>query len=128
MTNSFDEFELIHSYSRKQAIEDGMLVNVSKLAKDTGFKIPVAITAELWHGLIVPKRADEELGQSTRGRLLDVLTMLHYAIRNNKDTDIIIYKVIFLISGKQEPHELKAIVGPDDDLSPCLTIMMKNED
>lgn len=31
-------------YTCAQAIEDGELVNVSKMAKQAGFKIPVAVT------------------------------------------------------------------------------------
>jgi hypothetical protein len=34
---SSENFELIYSYSHKQAIEDGMLIDVSEQAKDSGF-------------------------------------------------------------------------------------------
>jgi hypothetical protein len=36
--------EVIFSYSRKQAIEDGVLVDLTSLARDAGIKFPVAVT------------------------------------------------------------------------------------
>ena len=38
--NPFDGAPIIYSYSRKQAIEDGVLVDLSPWAKETGFSIP----------------------------------------------------------------------------------------
>ena len=32
----FEDFTLIHSYSRQQAIEDGVLVDVTEQARETG--------------------------------------------------------------------------------------------
>jgi type I site-specific restriction endonuclease len=41
-----DDFfgEVIFYYTRAQAIKDGVLVDVSKLASEAGFKYPVAVT------------------------------------------------------------------------------------
>ena len=49
----FDEIDMIHSYSRADAIEDGNLVDVSERAEHAagymmGFKVPVAMTAAAW--------------------------------------------------------------------------------
>ena len=44
----FDSSDLIHSYTRAQAIEDGVLVDVSDVATEAGFKLPVAITRAAW--------------------------------------------------------------------------------
>ena len=41
------EWTLIHSYTRKQAIEDGVLVDVSAAAFGVGFKVHVAMTPPL---------------------------------------------------------------------------------
>lgn len=61
---SFDDFELIYSYSRKQAIQDGVLIDVSDQAKASGFKIPVCIGDRLYHGYVVPPEGLEGEGQS----------------------------------------------------------------
>ena len=39
-------------YTRAQAIEDGILVDVSKTAREAGFTIPVAVTRTVWNRLI----------------------------------------------------------------------------
>ena len=67
----FEDFELIHSYTRMQAIEDGVLIDVSEMAKEAGFKFSVAITNTVWTDLIVPN--EEVNGQSIEGRLWDTL-------------------------------------------------------
>lgn len=43
-----DDFELIHSYSRRQANEDGVLVDISETAREAGFTLPVALTAAVY--------------------------------------------------------------------------------
>ena len=39
---------VISTYSRAQALEDGVLVDAGPLAKEAGFRWPVAITAAAW--------------------------------------------------------------------------------
>ena len=39
-------------YTRAQAIEDGILVDVSDTAREAGFKIPVAVTRSVWNRLV----------------------------------------------------------------------------
>src|SRR5512135_3116848 len=70
---------VIFSYTRAQAIADGVLVDVSKLAKEAGFRFPVAVTAGVWAECIaVP---DGVAGQDETGRLWDVLNMLRFDIQ-----------------------------------------------
>lgn len=42
----------IYSYSREQAIQDGVLIDITGIAKEAGFKWPVAITDTLYHQYI----------------------------------------------------------------------------
>ena len=39
----------IYSYSRSQAIQDGILIDVTPMAKEVGFKWSVAITDTVFH-------------------------------------------------------------------------------
>ena len=50
----FDEAGLIHRYTRAEAIADGVLVDVSALAKEAGFKYPMALTATVYAPLLPP--------------------------------------------------------------------------
>ena len=42
-----DDDDLIYSYTRAQALADGVLVDVSQMASEAGFRYPTAITADL---------------------------------------------------------------------------------
>ena len=128
--NPFEDAPVIYSYTRKQAIEDGVLVDLTEWSKETGFTIPVACTSAVWNQYIVPPEGTKELGQSERGRAHDLLWMLFLAIRrNSQGGDYIQYEVIFLNRKKRhETVQLKAICGPGDDASPVLTVMLPNED
>ncbi|OUM87873.1 MAG: hypothetical protein BAA01_12040 [Bacillus thermozeamaize] len=114
----------IHRYTRQQAIADGVLIDVSEMAREAGFRYPVAITRGVY-GLITPSPGEELMGQSEDGRLWDVLFILYLAIKtSSQSTNEIRFKV--LISG--EEISLKALCHPDDQLEPVITIMLPDED
>ena len=129
--NPFEDAPVIFSYTRAQAIEDGVLVDLTAWAKETGFKVSVACTSTVWQGYVVPPRGTESLGQSERGRAHDLLWMLYVAIKasRNSKRDQILYQVLFLQApGKTEEVTLKAHFGPGDDGEPVVTIMQPDED
>jgi hypothetical protein len=129
-SNPFDDVPVIFSYSRKQALEDGVLVDLTPWASQAGFVIPVACTHAVWHEFIVPPQPTGELGQSERGRAHDLLWMLFLAIRRERcQADTLLFKVIVLMAeGKPIEVELKAICGPGDTGEPVLTILRIDED
>ena len=128
--NPFEGAPVIFRYTRKQAIEDGVLVDLTPWASQTGFVIPVACTSAVWHGYIEPPPGTRELGQSERGRTHDVLWMLYLAIRSAEQSqDTLMFEVIFLqASNQQETIQLKAICGPGDEGEPVLTLLLPDED
>jgi hypothetical protein len=129
--NPFEDAPVIFSYTRAQAIEDGVLVDLTEWAAETGFKIPVACTSTVWHGSIVPPDGTTELGQSERGRGHDLLWMLFCAIRRSKGTEreCMPFKVIFLQAPRRHAEvTLKAHCGPGDEGEAVLTITLPNED
>ena len=68
---------VIFSYSRAQAIADGVLVDVTEMATEAGISVPTAVTAAVWERFVkVPDGVD---GQDERGRLWDVLSMFYCA-------------------------------------------------
>ena len=134
-SNPFDDMPVIFSYTRKQAIEDGVLVDLTPFAKETGFKISVACTAAVWHEYVVPPEKMKQWGQSERGRAHDLLWMLFVAIRSRKTKapaegeDLLSYEVLFPQEpGKTVTVKFKAICGPGDDGEPVLTLMLPTED
>lgn len=74
--------EIISSYSREQALSDGVLVDMTEWASVEkgfmgGFACRVAMTAALWAKVQAPKNST----QDTRGRAHDVLWMALLAVR-----------------------------------------------
>lgn len=129
MTNDNEEDKdiIIFSYTRKQAIEDGVLIDVTHMAKEAGIKYPTAITAILWETYIVPTEEVKNNGQSIDGRLWDALWMFRNAAKKEPG-DTLLFKLYFTIAGQQELVTLKAICGPGDEGEPVITIMLPDED
>lgn len=122
-----EEEYVIYRYTRKQALEDGVLIDVSETAREAGIVYPVAITGTVWESYIVPSEKDRTKGQSENGRLWDVLWMFrNAAIQNAGDT--MLFKVYFTLFCNQELVSLKAVCGPGDEGEPVLTIMLPEED
>lgn len=79
-----DQFTTIHTYTRRQAIADGVLVDATAMAYEAGFKRPIALTAGAWARCVtVPPDAHD---QDEAGRLWDVLSLLRFAILKHPDT------------------------------------------
>ncbi len=124
---NFDKDEIIvYSYSRAQAIEDGVLVDLTELAKEAGFKIPVAITSSIYELL----NDTHQAGQSFEGRAWDLLTVLHFEIMRSKSTDIIYFAPYFNATCHSEPKPYRfwAKCGPGDNHEPVITVMCIGED
>jgi len=124
--------ELIHSYTRTQAIADGVLIDVSQAAKEVGIRYPVAVTAAVWSAL-VPDEAARALGQDERGRLHDLVWMLRCSIRPATSTSDISFAVLLAQpSGRcrlaRRPLHLRAVCGPGDHAEPVITVMFPHED
>ena len=67
----FDPKDLIHSYTRAEAVADGVLIDVSAVAREAGIRYPVALTRAAWERCVaVPPGV---ACQDEAGRLWDVL-------------------------------------------------------
>lgn len=132
---------VIYAYTRAQAIEDGVLVDLSTVAAEAGIRLPTAITAAAFERYVT---VPEELKglQDEAGRAWDVVWMLAHAIRSGKlngSEGVFELLVAMPANAAWEANEkahgknhrlvtLKAVCGPSDDGSPCLTVMKPDED
>ena len=110
--------EVIYSYTRKQAIEDGELHEINELAQEAGFRFPVAITETV--AKIVLKSCTG--CRSWDGIIWDVLNCLKYSIRGEGAQTMFIVKV-----GRKD-ETFKAICSGGDNGEPVITIMLPSED
>ncbi len=125
----------ISTYSRAQAIEDGILVDVSDTACEAGFTIPVAVTRTVWTRLIALPEGYRGY-QDERGRLWDVLWMAHHYARRASDRDRVTMCVLVrdirkdLRDSHRPPRKHFPIVaiGAGDEGRAAITIMFPEDD
>ncbi len=122
--------DVIHSYSRAQAIEDGVLVDAGPMAKEAGFKWPVALTSAVWEDCVAWTDDDSRKKpfQDQAGRLWDVLYMASHAIRTSKDSGDRMMFQLYRVPRDEHLTEaalvtLKLIVGPGDQGESVITIL-----
>jgi hypothetical protein len=124
----FNDSDLIFAYSRKQALADGVLVDASATAREAGIRYPVALTRAVWDLYVqVPPGVE---AQDEAGRLWDILWTLRHGIRAAQgDGPTLHYRLhVRNTNGRPRLVTLRCACGPDDDGSPCLTIMLPDED
>jgi hypothetical protein len=122
--------ELISVYTRAEAIEDGVLVDVSETAREAGIRYPVAMTRGAWEELVAWKPENKGI-QDEAGRLWDVLTMLRFAARRSQESRIRceVQRVPNTPEATQPRlAEFFAVCGPGDSPEPVITLMLEGED
>jgi hypothetical protein len=126
---------VIFRYTRQQALEDGVLIDASAMAREAGFTLPVAVTAAAWADAVAWNEADNERQayQDESGRLWDVLFMAAHAIRSDsKGTQPLLFSLNRIPrdgrSHSSRRLALKLILGPGDDGEPVITILLPGED
>jgi len=127
--------DVIYSYTRAQAIEDGVLVDAGPMAQEAGFKWPVALTSAVWEDCVAWTDHDSRKKpfQDQPGRLWDVLYMASHAIRTSKDSGDRTMFQLYRVPRDGHSTEavlvtLKLIVGPGDQGEPVITILLPDED
>lgn len=122
---------IVYCYSRKQALADGVQVDVSTTAKEAGFITPVFLTETVFREYV--KVAEGVSGQDEEGRLWDILTMLHHACHKSGVGENRLAFQVAVRNSDHKPAELISLVAECgakdfDDLTPAITVMMPDED
>ena len=127
--------QVISVYTRAEALADGVLIDAGSMAREAGFRWPVAITVAAWEDCVVwsESDSDRQTHQDQSGRLWDVLFMAAYAARTNvKGSAELLFELYRVPRNGQatqtELTTLKLVVGPGDDGEPVMTILLPNED
>ena len=130
------DWPVIHTYTRAEALADGVLVDVTATAKEAGFKVPTAVTASVFNECIEWTEEDADQSrtyQDQAGRLWDVLYLAAVKARSLRDRrqNQLLYELhVVPRPGHDHPRlrTLKLVIGPGDDAEPVATIMLPNED
>ena len=129
-TNESPFGEVIYAYTRKQAIADGVEVDVTKTAQEAGIRFPVFLTRGVFETYVaVPEGVT---GQDEAGRLWDVVWMLRFGIIRARPGVQRIPVAFYVRNDNRAPLLVKLIAtcGPldIDDPQPAITITMPDED
>ncbi|WP_163713380.1 DUF6573 family protein [Mangrovibacterium lignilyticum] len=139
------EFQIISSYTTKQALADGVLVAVDdKISEEAGNVYPVLMTGTVWNRYI--RKPDGMDHPDLDGRLWDLLFMFAVQARKSQGGALLFFKVLFQLPADMswmdnEKRELqsesetrlvtlKAFVSAHDidNSSPAIFIMLPGED
>lgn len=140
----FEGFDVISTYTRQQAIDDGVLIDVTETAREAGWRVPVALTAAVWSDCVAWSEEDtkrKRCPQDESGRLWDVLWMSflaakRHAMRCEKDPTLspsICMMQVYRVPRDGRGHrsrlvQLKVMIGGGDQGEPVATILEPNED
>lgn len=129
-TNESPFGEVIYAYTRKQAIADGMQVDVTATAQEAGIKFPVFITRGVFETYVaVPEGVT---GQDESGRLFDIVWMLRFAILRARPGVQQIPVALYVRNDNRAAKLIKLIATCGaldmDDPRPTITIMLPTED
>lgn len=137
MLDSIPSWPVISSYTRADALQDGVLVEVpADLCREAGIVVPVATTSGVWN-LVDPGNLETMPGQSITGRTWDLLWMFRIAARASRHQSVIMFKCLFLMHGPRSDGVIqtsrktitfRAVCGPGDRAEPVITIMLPGED
>ena len=122
--------EIIYIYTRKQALADGVQVDVSATAREAGITFPTFLTRAVFDAYVaVPPGVS---GQDEAGRLWDVLWMTRFAIQRSQPGADRISVELYVRNDNRKARLVKLVATCGaldiDDPSPAITILLPGED
>jgi len=128
MTDLFTDTNIISTYTRAQALEDGVLVDLNQWIPihESGYKYPVACTSAVF--AIVEKAVENKNpANDYKGVIWDILWMSRKYQKKQWETGAE-FQVTIIGAGPRKIHTMKIECGPGDDCFPVMTIMLPDED
>ncbi len=127
MLDTVGDMVVVSAYTRRMAIDDGVLMDVSDTAREAGIIYPVALTERVVNEVVVPDDESAAQGQDADGRLWDVLWMFRSVVPASRASQFE-YDLLVVRQGRTQTVRLKAVCGPGDEGEPVITIMFPEED
>lgn len=140
-----DHITYLATYTRQEAIADGVLVDCTEdffddLNRNAGVIFDVAMTRAVFERYIEVPEAFAS-SQDMKGRYWDLLYMFRLASKKNSDGHELLFEFLSIPNGndfwsnertgaspEQRLVQLKAVAGPGDRGEPCLAFMLPGED
>lgn len=128
MNQIFDDFPVVSVYTRAQALEDGVIVDLNQIipVHESGYKYPIACTAAVW-SIIETAVNNKKFCNDYAGVVWDILHMSrNYQIKKWQTGAW--FKVIITGTGRKKIHTFKIECHGGDNAEPVLTVMLPEED
>jgi hypothetical protein len=125
---------VIDSYTRARAIADGLLIDITSMGDEAGWRWPVAISRAAWERCVAWPRTDGR--QTEDGRLWDVVWMARGAVLRARDGAAARLPFTVLVvppdgaggaAVEPRPEVLHVLAGAGDDGLPVATIVLPDE-
>ena len=125
-----NESNYVYVYTRQQAIEDGIFVDVTERAKGIGFRIPVAITTNLFSTYLKSydedkQKAEQETRKAVDNFLLKVRNLI--SIHKGKDSSTLLELVVPFHNGEQVDVWVAIEAQSPDDPSPAMNVLLPSD-
>ena len=122
--------QVIYSYTRSQAVADGVQVDVSKVAAEAGIRFPVFLTRTVFDAFVtVPEGMT---GQDEAGRLWDIVWMTRFAIIRARPGIDRLPVALYVRNDNRAARLVKLIATCGaldiDDPQPAITVALPDED
>jgi len=122
--------EVIYSYTRAQAVADGVQVEVTKIAQEAGIKFPMFLTRAVYDKYVaVPP---DVTGQDESGRLWDVVWLTRFAIIRARPGCDRLPVALYVRNDNRAARLVKLIATCSaldiDNPAPAITVMLPGED
>ena len=122
--------QVIYSYTRAQAILDGVQIEVTKTAQEAGIRLPVFLTRSVFDAYVTVPAGVE--AQDEAGRLWDVIWILRLAILKSKAGHTRLPFALYVRNDNRRLRLVKLIATCGaldvDNPQPAITVMMPDED
>lgn len=124
----------LNEYSRQRSseIELGKQYNMTEIARELGFPLPIYVTSALRDKFIDPDQESREKGEDQKARFKQILDKLIYEIRIHRQkskSNVIQFPVSLTVGGKSEEIELVSYLGQIDseNKDPSITLALADE-
>ena len=123
--------EFIYCYSRRDALADGIHIDVSKTAAEAGIRFPVFITRTIYERFVaVPEGVQ---CQDEAGRLWDILWMCRHGIARAPEGQNPVTFELYVRNANDQPAQLISLIAECgaldfDDPKPAITIYLPEDD
>lgn len=128
--NPFEDGKVVYTYTRAQALEDGVLVDLMQDEMtevcQQHYKYPIACTLAVFE--IMRKAVENKRYCNDYAGILHDILWMSRSYKQQVDASTVLFQVIIVGSGNKKNHTFKLVCHPGDKGEPVLTIMLPQED